>query len=108
AISRTRACGGEFKYVISRLSRQSKSRRLKFNVFRHIHHDGESWGVEITNRKGQILRAEWIAEKTNWYRSGYAYWHSILKGDNYVVLDFLKRQSFKLNMAKIEAKLLGR
>ena len=55
AIAETRACGCERRYVIKRLSRMTKSRKLKLNVFRHLFHGGESWGIDIANRKGQVL-----------------------------------------------------
>jgi hypothetical protein len=107
AIAGTRACGCERRYIIKRLSRMTKSRRLKLNVFRHVFHGGESWGIDIANRKGQVLETRWIAEKTDWFRGGNNYRRSMLKGDNLVLLDFLDRQSYKLNVAKIEDKLIG-
>jgi hypothetical protein len=107
AIADTRACGCERRYVIKRLSRMTKSRGLKLNVFRHVFHGGESWGIDIANRKGQVLETRWIAEKTDWFRAGNNYRRSMLKGDNFVLLDFIARQSYKLNVAKIEGKLLA-
>lgn len=107
AISDTRACGCERRYVIKRLSRMTKSRRLKLNVFRHVFHGGESWGIDIANRKGEILDTRWIAEKTDWFRAGNDYRRSMLNEDNFVLLDFIGRQSYKLNVAKIEGKLLA-
>ena len=106
AITDTRACGCEHRYVIKRLSRMTKSRRLKLNVFRHVFHGGESWGIDIANRKGVVLGTRWIAEKTDWFRAGNNYRRSMLKGDNFILLDFIARQSYKLNVAKIEGKLL--
>jgi hypothetical protein len=107
AIAATRDCGCERRYVIKRLSRMTKSRRLKLNVFRHVFHGGESWGIDIANRKRQVLETRWIAEKTDWYRAGNNYRRSMLKGENFVLLDFIGRQSYKLNVAKIEGKLLA-
>ncbi len=85
----------------------TKSRRLKLNIFRHVFHGAESWGIDIANRKGEVLESRWIAEKTDWFRAGNNYRRSALKGDNFVLLDFIGRQSYKLNVAKIEGKLLG-
>jgi hypothetical protein len=107
AISETRVCGCERRYVLSKLSRLTKSRRLKLNVFRHVFHGGESWGIDFTNRKGQVLDTRWIAKQTDWFRAGNNYRRSMLKGDNFVLIDFLGRQSYKLNVAKIEGKLIG-
>jgi hypothetical protein len=107
AIADTRACGCERRYVIKRLSRMTKSRRLKLNVFRHVFHGGESWGIDIANRKGEVLERRWIAEKTDWFRAGNNYRRSMLKEDNFVLLDFIGRQTYKLNVAKIEDKLLA-
>src|SRR5262249_22752154 len=104
AIADPRACGCERRYVIKRLSRMTKSRRLKLNGFRHVFHGGESWG--IADRKSQVLETRWIAEKTDWFRAGNNYRRSMLKGDNFVLLDFIGRQSYKLNVAKIEGKLV--
>lgn len=107
AIAETRASGCERRYVIKRLSRMTRSRKLKLNVFRHVVHGSESWGIDIANRKGQVLETLWIAEKTDWFRAGNDYRRSMLKGDNFVILDFIGRQSYKLNVAKVEAKLLA-
>jgi|SRR5579884_2252717 len=107
ALAATRACGCERRYVIKRLSRMTKSRRLKLNVFRHVFHGGESWGIDIANRKGQVLETRWIAKKTDSFRASNHYRRSLLKGDNFVLLDFIGRQSYKLNVAKIEGKLLA-
>jgi hypothetical protein len=106
AIAETRACGCERRYIIKRLSRMTKSRMLKLNVFRHVLHGAESWGIDITNRKGDVLETRWIAEKTDWFRAGNNYRRSMLKGDNFILLDFIGRQSYKLNVAKIEGKLV--
>jgi hypothetical protein len=107
AVLDTRACGGERRYVISGLSRLTKSRRLKLNVFRHVFQGGESWGIDITARKGKLLATRWIAKKTDWFRAGYNYRRSMLKGDNFVVLDWIGRQTYKLDVRKLEARLLG-
>jgi hypothetical protein len=106
AISYTRSCGCERRGVLPRLSRLTKSRRLKLNVFRHIFHGGESWGIEITNRKGELLETVWIAEKTDWLRARYNYRRSILKGDKFVILDWIGREVYKLDAGKLEARLL--
>lgn len=108
AIADTRACGCERRFVIKRLSRMTKSRKLKLNVFRHVFHGGESWGIDIASRKGEVLETRWIAEKTDWFRAGNSYRRSMLKGDNFLLLDFIGRQSYKLDVAKIESKLLAK
>ena len=107
AIADTRACSCERRYFIKRMSRMTRSRRLKLNVFRHIFHGGESWCIDIADRKGHVLATRWIAEKTNYVEAGYDYRRSILKGDNFVPLDFIRRQSYKLNVTRLEAKLLA-
>jgi hypothetical protein len=107
AIRETRACGCEHRYVISRISRLTRSRRLKLNVFRHVFHGGESWGVDITNRKGEVLNTLWIAKRTNWFRASSNYRRSVIKGNNFVVLDWIGRQTFKLNVVELERRLIG-
>ena len=97
AIADTRASGCERRYVIKRLSRMTRSRR----------HGGESWAIDIANRKGEVLDTRWIAEKTDWFRAGNNFRRSMLKGDNFVLLDFIGRQSYKLNVAQIEDRLLA-
>lgn len=106
AISKTRACGCERRYAIAKLSRLTKSRRLKLNVFRHIFHGGESWGIDVFDRKGQLLATQWIAKATNALKAAYSYKRSLFKGDNFVILDWIGRQSYKLNVVKLEGKLL--
>src|SRR5262249_5526658 len=107
AISETRACGCERRYVIARMSRLTKSRRYKLNVFRHVFHSGENWGIDIINRKGEILETRWIARNTDWLQASYHYRRSMLKGNKFVVLDWMGRQSYKLDLVKLEAKLIS-
>ena len=89
------------------MSRLTKSRKLKLNVFRHICHEGERWGIDIIDRKGTLLQSRWTAKRANWRQAGQDYRGSALRGDNFVLLDFLGRQSYKLNVIQLEVKILG-
>lgn len=73
AIFETRQCGGERRYVIDRMSRSSRSRKLRLKVCRHIFREGESWSVDICDRQGAVLWAQWVAERTNHLDAAYNY-----------------------------------
>jgi hypothetical protein len=106
AISESRHCGCERRYTIPRLSKCTRSRALKLNVFRHVFTGGESWGIDITNRKGQVLQIEWIAKKTDFFRAAHDFRRSSIGGNEFVIVDFLGRETYKLNLVELEAKLI--
>lgn len=107
AIAATRECGCEKRYVITRLSRSTKSRKLKLNVFRHIFHGGERWGIDVTNRNGVVLQTHWISEKSNSTESAYNFRKTALQDEDFVLLGSLGEVSYRLNLKDLEESLIG-
>ena len=105
AAAATRACGFRRKFYLKKLCRSTKSRKLRVNVFREIVFGGERWGIDFTNRDGDILETRWITESTFITSAGYAYRKSLWKGERFVILDFQGRQKYKINVGPIERKL---
>lgn len=108
AIAATRACGCERRGILPRLSRMTRSRKLKLNVVRHIFHGGEAWDLEIVNRKDEVLLKRSLLGRKPWawMRAEYDFRRSILKGDNFVVLGLRGIQTYRLNVKKLEERLL--
>jgi hypothetical protein len=107
AIAATRECGCERRCLIPRLSRATKSRKLKLNVFRHIFHGGERWGIDITNRNGDVLQTQWISEEINSTDSASDFRKAAQQGDDFVIVGSLGAVSFRLNLKDLEESLLG-
>lgn len=107
AIAATRACGCERRHVITRLSRSTKSRKLKLNVFRHIFHGGERWGIDVTNRNGEVLQSQWISKMINSTDSAYSFRKTALQGEDFVVLGALGEVSYRFNLKDLEESLIG-
>ena len=107
AIRATRECGCEKRYVIPKLARSTKSRKLKLNVFRHIVHGGERWGIDVTNRNGEVLQTQWIVEKINSTESAYSFRKTALQGEDFVVLGSLGEVNYRLNLKHLEESLIG-
>ena len=108
-VTATRAAGSERRYTIARMSKLSRSRKLKLNVIRHIFHGGESWAVEVADRKGRLLTTRWIAKRTDYGRAAYDFKRSELRGEDFVVRDWLgkdERMSFQELMDEAVADLL--
>ncbi|HRX83367.1 MAG TPA: hypothetical protein P5307_30090, partial [Pirellulaceae bacterium] len=87
AADSTRKCGFCRKYVIKRLCRSTRSRKLRLNVFREVRHGGERWGIDFTNRSGDVVQTRWITESTYRWESAYDYRSSVWKEDCFVILD---------------------
>lgn len=107
AIASMRECGCERRYLITRLSRCTKSRKLKVNVFRHIFHGGERWGIDVTNRNGEVLQTQWISEKINSTESACSFRKTALQGEDFVILGSLNKVSYRLNLKDFEESLIA-
>lgn len=102
AIFQTRQCGGERRYVIDRMSRASRSRKLRLKVWRHIFREGESWSVDICDGKGAVLQTQWIAERTNFLDAAYNYKRTSMNGDEFVILDWLGQPTYSIDLKSLE------
>lgn len=107
AIAATRDCGCEKQYVIPKMARSTKSRKIRVHVFRHIFHGGESWGIEVRNRKDELLQTQWIAENINSTESAFNYRKTALQGEDFVVLGSLGEVTYRLNLRDLEESLTG-
>lgn len=105
AANATRECGFRRKYTANKLCRSTKSRKLRLNVFRELVFGGERWGIDFTNQRGDVVETRWIAESTNYWAAAHDYRKSLWKGEHFVILDFLGRQKYKVNVGPIERKL---
>jgi hypothetical protein len=106
AAARTRECNFELKRE-SKLSRSTKSRRLRLCVFQHLSREGIRWGIDLCNRQGTVLRTLMIDARSNSWDSAHDYRKSFWKGSDFVVVDFLDKETYRLNVAPLEAELVA-
>jgi hypothetical protein len=107
AAAATRDCRFELKGY-TKLSRFTRSRKLHLKVFQHFSRHGIEWGIDVASRKGTVLETLSITPKTDSWRSAHDFRKSHLRGDRFVILDFLGKTRYTLNVVTLERRLLGR
>ncbi|MBS0263885.1 MAG: hypothetical protein JSS02_18245 [Planctomycetes bacterium] len=106
-IAATRECGGERRYTIPRLAKSTPSRKLKLNVFRHIGPEYEKWGIDVTDRKGDVLKTEWIVHRTNFTDASYKFRKAVVEAGEFVLLGSLGEVTYRLKMHDLEQELIN-
>ncbi|QDT39338.1 hypothetical protein [Stratiformator vulcanicus] len=104
AADATRDCKFDLK-VESKLSRSTKSRRLRLCVYCRMRREGIEWGIDIKNRKREVLDTIVIDADSNLLRSSYDYRKSNWKGTEFVIRDFVDQETFRIDAAPLESKL---
>lgn len=106
AAAATRECRFELRGY-TKLSRFTRSRKLHIKVFQRYSRDGIAWGIDIASPKGEVFETHCITPKTDSTRSAYGYRKSHWVEDRFVILDFLGKPSYTLDVAPVERRLFG-
>jgi hypothetical protein len=100
----------EFDFKVSietRLSRSTQSRKLRFKVIKDIRNGGEDWYIDVCTKKEELLERVIIQEDTNALAGLYDFKKSRWEGDDFVILDHVDNESFRLNSRKIQDTYAG-
>jgi hypothetical protein len=106
AAASTRECRFELRGY-TKLSRFTRSRKLQLKVFQRYSRDGIEWGIDVASPKGEVLETICITPKTDSWRSAHDFRKSHWVGDRFVILDFLGKPTYTLEVGPLERRLLG-
>ena len=101
AAKKTRAHGFELKYYVDHLSKLTRSRKVRLNVFRHILQSGESWGIDVCDRDGRVHKKLPLARKVGYVEASTKYHRSALTPAGFRIVSRSGARVYEIDTEKL-------
>ena len=90
--------------IETKLSRSTKSRRLRLKVIREIRHSGEDWYINVCSRKGEVYERVVILENLMVSQGLHMFRKSYWDCSSLIIVDHVGKESFQLDVLPLEEK----
>ena len=103
AANKTRANGFELRYYVENLSKLTRSRKVRLRVFRHIRQGGESWGIDVCDRNGEVRKTLQLARKISYVEAATKYYRSALTSAGFRIMSRSGARTFEIDSNQLSS-----
>lgn len=90
--------------IETKLGRSTKSRRLRLKVIREIKYGAEDWYINLCAKDGKVLEKVFIAQQLMITEGLHQYRKSLWQGSNFIIVDHVASETFRLDVQPLEEK----
>lgn len=101
AAKKTRTHGFEVKYYVDKLSKLTRTRKVRLRVFRHILQGGETWGIDVCDRDGGVHKTLPLARQVSYVEATTKYYRSALTPDGFRVVSRSGAPVYEIDSRKL-------